>query len=84
LSNIAGTRLKSFIERIERLNDEKAAIAADTKEVYEEAKGEGYDTKIMRKIISLRKKNAAERENEETLLTLYMSAIREAVVSNGD
>jgi len=68
-------RLKSFIERIERLEEDKAAIAADLKDVYAEAKGEGFDTKVMRKVVSLRKKDKIKLQEEETLLDLYLSAI---------
>lgn len=71
----AQTRLKSFIERIERLEEDKAAIAGDLKEVYAEAKGEGFDTGVMRKVVSLRKKDKAKIEEAETLLDLYLSAI---------
>jgi uncharacterized protein (UPF0335 family) len=68
-------RLKSFIERIERLEEDKAAIAGDLKDVYAEAKGEGFDTKVMRKVVSLRKKDKVKLQEEETLLDLYLSAI---------
>jgi len=68
-------RLKSFIERIERLEEDKAAIAGDLKDVYGEAKGEGFDTKVMRKVVALRKKNPQKLEEEEALLDLYLSAI---------
>lgn len=68
-------QLKSLIERIERLEEEKRTIAGDIKEVYAEAKANGFDTKIIRKVIALRKKEAAEREEEETMLDLYMTAL---------
>jgi uncharacterized protein (UPF0335 family) len=68
-------RLRSFIERIERLEEDKAAIAGDLKDVYAEAKGEGFDTKAMRKIVSLRKKDRVKLQEEEALLDLYLSAI---------
>ncbi len=74
-TNFAQGQLKAFIERIERLEEEKKAIADDIKEVYAEAKGTGFDTKIMRKVITLRKKDKAERQEEEALLDLYMSAL---------
>jgi uncharacterized protein (UPF0335 family) len=74
-TNFAQGQLRSFIERIERLEEEKKAIAADIKEVYAEAKGTGFDVKIMRKVISLRKKDAAERQEEEAILELYLSAL---------
>jgi uncharacterized protein (UPF0335 family) len=72
---IAADRLKSFIERIERLEEEKAAIANDVKEVYAEAKSSGFDTKIMRQIVRLRKMEAHDREEQEQLLDLYKQAI---------
>lgn len=68
-------RLKSLIERIERLEEDKAAVATDIKEVYAEAKGAGFDTKIVRKVVRLRKQDAAARQEEEALLDLYISAI---------
>lgn len=75
VGGISGQRLKSFIERVERLEEEKAAIAEDIKEVYGEAKGTGYDVKIMRKIVQLRKMDADKRAEEDELLELYKSAI---------
>jgi uncharacterized protein (UPF0335 family) len=68
-------KLKSIIERIERLEEDKAAVAGDLKEVYAEAKGEGFDTKILRKVIRLRKQDSAQRQEEEALIDLYISAI---------
>jgi uncharacterized protein (UPF0335 family) len=73
--SVAADQLKSFIERIERLEEEKAALAGDIKEVFLEAKGNGFDTKAMRKILSLRKKDHAERQEEEAILELYMQAL---------
>jgi uncharacterized protein (UPF0335 family) len=75
LNTSAQGKLKSLIERIERLEEDKAAVAADLKEVYGEAKSEGFDTKIMRKVIRLRKQDTAKRQEEETLIELYISAI---------
>ena len=75
IGGIAGERLRSFIERIERLEEEKRTLAADIKEVYAEAKGTGFDTKAMRSIIRLRKKDQAERQEEETILDLYKAAL---------
>lgn len=72
---IAADRLKSFIERIERLEEEKKAIAGDVKEVYAEAKSSGFDTKIIRMIVRLRKMEAHDREEQEQLLDLYKQAI---------
>jgi len=74
-TTFAQDQLRSFVERIERLEEEKATIAGDIKEVYAEAKANGFDTKILRKVISLRKKEAAEREEEQSMLDLYMSAL---------
>jgi len=68
-------RLESFIQRIERLNEEKANITADIKEVYAEAKSSGYDDKIMRKIIAERKKDEADRQEEALLLETYRNAL---------
>ncbi len=75
MNGAAPGRLKSFIERIERLEEDKAAIMADLKEVFGEAKGEGFDTKIMRKVVRLRKQDTAKRQEEEAILDLYLSAI---------
>ncbi len=72
---IAADRLKSFIERIERLEEEKATIAGDVKEVYSEAKSSGFETKIMKQIIRLRKQDAQERAEQEQLLDVYKQAI---------
>jgi uncharacterized protein (UPF0335 family) len=73
--SVAADQLKSFIERIERLEEEKAGLAGDIKEVFAEAKGSGFDTKVMRKIISIRKKDHAERQEEDAILELYMQAL---------
>jgi uncharacterized protein (UPF0335 family) len=72
---VAAQQLRSLIERIERLNEERKTIGDDIKEVFAEAKGNGFDTKIMRKIIALRKKDLAERQEEEALLDVYMAAL---------
>lgn len=74
-TSVAADQLKSFIDRLERLEEEKAGIAGDIKDVYAEASGTGFDAKILRKIISLRKKDHAERQEEEALLEMYMNAI---------
>ncbi|NBC96580.1 MAG: DUF2312 domain-containing protein [Deinococcus-Thermus bacterium] len=74
-SGIAADRLRSFIERIERLEEEKAALSADVREVYAEAKSVGFDTKIMRQVVKLRKMEQADREEQESLLDTYMSAL---------
>lgn len=65
----------SFIRRIERLEEEKAAIGADVKEVYAEAKGTGFDTKIMRMVVRLRKLDKATLQEQEAMLDLYMTAV---------
>jgi uncharacterized protein (UPF0335 family) len=72
---VAPDLLKSFVERIERLEEEKASIAGDVKDVYGEAKAQGFDTKILRKVISMRKRDAAERREEEEILDLYLQAL---------
>lgn len=74
-AGIAANQLKAFVERIERLEEEKKCIADDIKDVYAEAKGNGYDVKIMRKVVTLRKKQPHEREEEEAVLDLYMHAL---------
>lgn len=75
VGGIGGARLKAFIERIEKLEEEKAALAEDLKEVYGEAKAVGFDTKTMRKIVRLRKMDSEKRQEEEQLLELYKSAV---------
>jgi len=75
IGGIAGEQLKSFIERIERLEEEKRALGDDIKDVYAEAKGTGFDTKIMRQLIKIRKMDKEEHDEQETLLDLYMRAL---------
>jgi uncharacterized protein (UPF0335 family) len=75
LNTAAQTQLKSIIERIERLEEDKAAVQTDLKEVYAEAKGNGFDVKILRKVIRLRKQDKAKVQEEEAILDLYLSAI---------
>ena len=72
---VAGERLRSFIERIERLEEEKAALAEDIREVYAEAKGNGFDVKTMRQIVRLRKLDSADRQEQEAILETYMAAL---------
>lgn len=72
---VSADRLKSFIERIEKLEEEKKAIGGDIRDIYSEAKGTGYDVKTMRKIISIRKQDAAERDEQEQLLDVYKHAL---------
>jgi uncharacterized protein (UPF0335 family) len=74
-TSVAADQLKSFIERIERLSEEVAGLQGDLKDVYAEAKGTGFDTKALRRIISLRKKDHAERQEEEAILELYLQAL---------
>ena len=75
VGGIAADRLRSFIERIERLEEEKAALTADIREVFAEAKSNGFDTKIMRQVVRLRKMENADREEQELLLDLYKRAL---------
>lgn len=75
LTAAAQGRLKTIIERIERLEEDKAAVTHDLAEVFLEAKGEGFDVKILRKVIRLRKTDKARRQEEEALVDLYLSAI---------
>ncbi len=72
---VARDQLRAFIERIERLEEEKKTIADDIKDVYAEAKGTGFDTKILKKVIALRKKDANERMEEEAILETYLAAL---------
>lgn len=72
---VAGKQLKAFIERVERLEEEKQAITDDIKEVYGEAKGNGFDTKVMRQVVKLRKMDRADRQEFEAILDLYMHAL---------
>jgi uncharacterized protein (UPF0335 family) len=72
---VAANQLRSFVERIERLEEEKKGIADDIRDVYAEAKASGFDAKVMRQVVRLRKKDAAERQEEEALLDLYMHAL---------
>jgi uncharacterized protein (UPF0335 family) len=75
VGGIAGERLRSFIERIERLEEEKRTLAADIKEVYAEAKGTGFDAKIMRQIIRIRRMDKDDVDEQETLLDIYKRAL---------
>lgn len=72
---VAASQLRALIERIERLEEEKKTISDDIKEVFAEAKGTGFDTKAMRSIIRLRRKDQAERQEEESILDLYKAAL---------
>lgn len=77
LNASAQARLTAIIERIERLEEDKAAVMADIKEVYAEAKGEGYDDKVLRKVVRIRKQDRVKRQEEEAILDLYLSVIGE-------
>jgi uncharacterized protein (UPF0335 family) len=72
---IAGDQLRSYIERIERLNEEKAALGADIRDVFAEAKGSGFDVKTMQQAIRLRKLDKDDRDEQEAVLDLYMRAL---------
>ncbi|MAJ00761.1 MAG: hypothetical protein CMH67_14455 [Nisaea sp.] len=75
VGGVAGDQLRSYIERIERLEEEKAALAADVREVFAEAKGNGFDVKIMRQVLRLRKMDGDDRAEQEALLDVYKRAI---------
>lgn len=75
VGGIGAERLRAFVERIERLEEEKAALAADIREVYAEAKGAGFDGKTLRQVIRLRKLESNERQEQEALLELYLRAL---------
>jgi len=77
-TTVAADRLRSFIERVERLEEDKAAVANDIKEVYAEAKGEGYDVATLRQVVKVRKMDRAARQESEAMLDLYLSALGEA------
>ncbi len=75
VGGIAAERLRQLIERIERLEDEKAALAADVREIYAEAKAVGFDAKVMRQIIKLRKMDTADQQEMEALIDTYKHAL---------
>jgi len=75
VGGVGGARLKAFVERIEKLEEEKTAVSTDIKEVYGEAKGTGFDVKTLRKLIKLRKMDEEKRREEDELLELYRAAI---------
>jgi uncharacterized protein (UPF0335 family) len=77
LNTTAQSQLKAIVERIERLEEDKAAVANDLKEVFAEAKGNGFDVKILRKVVRIRKQDRAKRMEEDAILDLYLSAIGE-------
>ncbi|WP_026381607.1 DUF2312 domain-containing protein [Afifella pfennigii] len=72
---VAAGQLRALIERIERLEEEKKALSDDIRDVYAEAKSNGFDTKVMRQVVRLRKQDTAERQEQEALLDLYMHAL---------
>jgi uncharacterized protein (UPF0335 family) len=73
--NIAADRLRSIVDRIERLEEERKALSGDIKDIYSEAKSAGFDVKVIRQLISLRKKEPAEVEEQQTLLDVYKRAL---------
>jgi uncharacterized protein (UPF0335 family) len=75
VGGIAASRLRSIIERVERLEEERKALAADIKDIFAEAKSAGFDVKVVRQVIALRKKEPAEVEEQQTLLDLYCRAL---------
>ena len=75
MTRVSGERLQSFVERIERLEEEKKALIEDIREVYSEAKGTGFDVKILRQIIRLRKMDASDRNEMEEVLEVYKRAL---------
>jgi uncharacterized protein (UPF0335 family) len=75
LNGVAQTRLRTIIERIERLEEDKAAVMNDMKEVFAEAKGEGFDVKILRKVVRILKQDRAKRQEEDAILDLYLAAV---------
>ena len=77
LTSTSAGRLRTIIERLERLEEDKQAVMTDMKEVFAEAKGEGYDVKVLRKVIRIRKQDKAKRQEEEAILDLYLSALGE-------
>ena len=74
-TNIAGDRLRSIVDRIERLEEERKALGSDIKDIYSEAKSAGFDIKVLRQLIRIRKQEPAEIEEQETLLDVYRRAI---------
>jgi len=74
-NSVSADQLKSFIERVERLEEEKAGLTSDIKDIYAEAKGAGFDTKAIRKLIQIRKQDHAERQEQQAVLELYAQAL---------
>ena len=75
VGGVAAAQLRSFVDRIERLEEEKKGLADDIKDIYSEAKGQGFDVKVLRKVISMRKRSKEDRQEEEELLELYKAAL---------
>ncbi|AKR54361.1 hypothetical protein XM25_00785 [Devosia sp. H5989] len=73
--NVGKDQLRAFVERIERMEEEKAAIATDIREIYAEAKGNGFDTKVLRQVVKLRKQDHNERMEQQALLDLYLTSL---------
>ena len=73
--SVAQDQLRAFVERIERMEEEKQAIADDIKEIYAEAKGNGFDTKVLRQVVRIRKLDHSERMEQEAILDLYLAAL---------
>jgi uncharacterized protein (UPF0335 family) len=74
-NSVAKDQLRSIVERIERLEEEKKVIADDIRDVYGEAKGNGFDTKVLRQVVSLRKKDVSERQEQDAIRDLYLAAL---------
>ena len=75
IGGIAGDRLRSLVERIERLEEEKAALGADIRDIYAEAKGAGFDARILRQVVRLRRMDRSDRQQQEALLEVYKRAL---------
>jgi uncharacterized protein (UPF0335 family) len=75
---IAGSQLRAFVERIERIEEEIKGLSDDKKEIFDEAKGEGYDVKILKEVIRLRKQDQKERDERDSMLDVYLQAIETA------
>ena len=83
-TSVARDQLRSIVERIERLEEEKKAIADDIKDVFAEAKGNGFDIKTLRTVVRMRKIETAERQEQEAMLDLYLSALGMLPDTSGD
>lgn len=82
--SVAQDQLKAFVERIERMEEEKAAIASDIRDIYAEAKGNGFDTKVLRQVVKIRKQDHSERMEQEAILELYLQALGMAAAPRED